>query len=314
MHTFDLSDIQQAAVRIKDKVRRTQLVRNATLSDRLGTNVYLKVEVFQKTGSFKVRGAFNKALTLTEAERSVGLVAVSGGNHAQAVAYVARAMNMRAVILMPSNAPATSVEATRGYGAEVVVTETVHQAFAQIAEYQSKGWTFIHPFDDATVMAGQGTIGLEIVEDLPQVTDVFASIGGGGMFGGVATAIKTLKTSARMFAVETVGANCMQLAFEAGHPVTIPAITSIAKTLGAPSASETTYALAKQYAESLVVVTDAEAMMAVRLILERAKILIEPAAGCNYAAAERLKDRFTPDSHVVLVICGGNFGLQDLSL
>lgn len=312
MLTFDLADIRAARERIQDKVRRTPLIRNATLSERLGTNVYLKIEIFQKTGSFKVRGAFNKALTLTETERAVGLVAVSGGNHAQAVAYVARAIGTRAVILMPNNAPSTSVDAARGYGAEVKLMETVHEAFAKIADYQKEGWTFVHPFDDATVMAGQGTIGLEIMEDLPQVTDVFASIGGGGMFGGVATAIKSMKPEARMFAVETVGANCMQLAFEAGHPVTIPAITSIAKTLGAPSASETTYALAKKYADSLIVVTDAEAMAAVRLILERAKILVEPAAGCNYAAAERMKHRFTQDSHVVLVICGGNFGLEDL--
>ncbi|MGC4072566.1 MAG: threonine/serine dehydratase [Nibricoccus sp.] len=312
MQTFDLADIQAARERIKDKVRRTPLLRNATLSERLGTNVYLKIEIFQKTGSFKVRGAFNKALLLSDAERAVGLVAVSGGNHAQAVAYVARAMGTRAVILMPKNAPKTSMDATRGYGAEVMVMETVHEAFAKVADYQKQGWTFVHPFDDVAVEAGQGTIGLEILEDLPEVTDVFASIGGGGMFGGVATAIKSLKPDVRMFGVETIGANAMQLAFQAGHPVTIPAITSIAKTLGAPAASEGTYALAKRYAEELIVVPDSEAMDAVRLILERAKILIEPAAGCNLAAAERVKDRFTPDSHVVLVICGGNFGLEDL--
>jgi len=312
METFDLDDIRAARERIKDKVRRTPLLRNATLSERLGTNVYLKIEIFQKTGSFKVRGAFNKALTLTEAERNVGLVAVSGGNHAQAVAYVAREMGIPAVILMPKNAPATSMDATRGYGAEVMVMETVHEAFAKVADYQQRGWTFLHPFDDAKVMAGQGTIGLEILDDLPEVTDVFASIGGGGMFGGVATAIKSVKPEVKVYGVETVGANCMRLAFDAGHPVTIPAITSIAKTLGAPSASEATFALAKKYAESLEVMTDAEAMAAVRLILERAKILVEPAAGCTLAAAQRLKSRFTPDSHVVLVICGGNFGLDDL--
>ncbi len=312
METFDLGDIRAARERIKDKVRRTPVTRNATLSQRLGTNVYLKTEIFQKTGSFKVRGAFNKALTLTAAERSVGLVAVSGGNHAQAVAYVAREMGIPAVILMPKNAPSTSVDATRGYGAEVMIMETVHEAFAKVADYQQAGWTFLHPFDDAKVMAGQGTLGLEILEDLPEVTDVFASIGGGGMFGGVATAIKSLKPEVHMYAVETIGANAMQLAFQAGHPVTIPAITSIAKTLGAPSASDSTYALAKKYAEELIVVPDSEAMAAVRLILERAKILVEPAAGCNYAAAERVKDRFTPASHVVLVICGGNFGLDDL--
>ncbi|MEO8025573.1 MAG: threonine/serine dehydratase [Bryobacteraceae bacterium] len=312
MHTFDLAAIQLARESISNMVRRTPLIPSVTLSERLGTNVYLKIEVFQKTGSFKVRGAFNRALALTEAERSTGIVAVSGGNHAQAVAYVSRALGLRSLILMPSNSPRNYVEATQGYGAEVRLVGDVHEAFAAAREYQSQGWAFIHPFDDPMVMAGQGTLGLEIVEDLPNVTDVFVSIGGGGLLGGVATAIKSLKPSVRMWGVETEGANCMSLAFAAGHPVTVDKITSIAKTLGAPSASETTFALAKKYLESLIVVSDAEALAMLRLILERVKILTEPAAACTLAAADRIKSRFTPDNHVVLVLCGGNFGLDDL--
>lgn len=312
MPNLDLASIQEARERIANLVRRTPLIPSVTLSERLGTNVYLKIEVFQKTGSFKVRGAFNKALTLTEAERQAGVVAVSGGNHAQAVGYVSRALGLRSLILMPSSSPRNYVEATRGYGAEVELVGTVHEAFAAAAEYQRQGWAFIHPFDDPIVMAGQGTLGLEVLEDLPQMTDLFVSIGGGGLLGGVATAVKTLKPSVKMWGVETEGADCMARAFAAGRPVTMEKITSIAKTLGAPSASETTFALAQRYLESIAVVSDGDAMTALRLILERVKILTEPAASCTLAAAERLRDRFTRDSHVALVLCGGNFGLENL--
>lgn len=307
-----LAEIQSARERIRGRVARTPLVSSATLSARLGAQVYLKLELFQKTGSFKVRGAFNKTLSVPDGQRGRGLAAVSGGNHAQAVAYVAGQLGLRSVILMPQATPRNYVEATRGYGAEVVLVENSTVAFEKLPSYEADGWTTIHPFDDELVMAGQGTVGLEIVEDLPDVTDVIVSIGGGGFMGGVATAIKSLKPDVRMWGVETEGADAMAKALAAGHPVQLAAITSIARTLGAPSVSERTLMLAQKYLESVTVVPDREAVVALRFLLERAKVLTEPAAACTLAAAERLRDRFTRDSRVVLILCGGNTAVDDL--
>src|SRR5215471_16321468 len=167
--SLTLNDVQQARQRIASCVRRTPLVPSVTLSERLKTNVYVKLEIFQKTGSFKVRGAFNKALSLKPEERGCGVVAVSGGNHAQAVAYVARALDLRSLVLMPENTPRNYVDATRGYGAEIKFVPDAATAFASVASYEKERWAFIHPFDDPLVMAGQGTAGLEILEDVPQV-------------------------------------------------------------------------------------------------------------------------------------------------
>ena len=305
-----LADIQAARERIRSYVHRTPLVTSRTLSRHLGSHVHLKLEIFQRTGSFKPRGAFNKLLSLDG--RPGGVVAVSGGNHAQAVAHAASTLGRRAVILMPSSTPSNYVEATRGYGAEVALTADVHEAFARVADFERQGYASVHPFDDPLVVAGQGTMGLEILEDAPPVTDVIASIGGGGMIAGVAIAIKALRPEVRIWGVETEGADAMAQALAEGRIVELPAITSIARTLGAPAVSEFTLDSARRYLESVTVVPDAEAVDAMKFLLERAKILTEPAAACTLAAARRLRHRFTPDSHVVLLLCGGNVAVADL--
>ena len=307
-----LKDIQSARERIAPAVRRTPLTPSATLSERLNTNVHVKLELFQKTGSFKVRGAFNKALSLTPEERKRGIVAVSGGNHAQAIGYVASALSLRSLVLMPESTPRNYVDATRNYGAEIKFMPSAAAAFAEVGEYEREGWVYIHPFDDPLVMAGQGTIGLEILEDVPQLTDLVLSIGGGGFMTGIATAIKALKPTVRIWGVETEGADCMARSLEAGKIVTLEAITSIARTLGAPAPSARTFEAAQQYLESVTVVPDAEAAEALLFLLERLKVLTEPAASCTLAAADRLREKFTPDCHVVLVLCGGNFAVEDV--
>ena len=308
-----ISAIEQARERISPFVKRTQLERSETLSRQLGTNVYLKYELFQKTGSFKPRGAFNKLLSLNDEEKQKGVVAVSGGNHAQGVAYAAKTLGVDAVICMPENTPQSYLDATRGYGAIVDLNPNIAEAFAAVERYQNEGRSFVHPFDDPLVIAGQGTIGLEILEDCPQVTDVFASIGGGGMASGVAIAVKSAKPDVRMWGVETVGADAMSKALEAGEPVTLPAITSIAKTLGAPAVTERTLNLIRDHYESVTVVTDTEATHALDLIAERLKVVVEPASSCNLAAVEKLRSNFGPDSHVVIILCGGNASLADIA-
>lgn len=308
-----LTEIQNARQRIAPCVRRTPLTASVALSERLRTNVYVKFELFQKTGSFKVRGAFNKALSLPPEDRGLGLVAVSGGNHAQAVAYAARNLGLKSVILMPANTPKNYVDATKSYGAEVRFAADVSAAFAEVADYERQGWAYLHPFDDPMVMAGQGTIGLEILDDVPQVTDIIVSIGGGGLIGGVATAVRALKPTVRVWGVETSGADCMSKSLAAGKAVTLPAITSIARTLGAPAPSDATLAMARDLLENVTVVSDDEALAALRFLLERLKILTEPAASCTLAAADRLREQFTKERHVVLVLCGGNMPVEDLA-
>jgi threonine dehydratase len=309
---MDITAIEQARERIKPYVKRTALEYSQTLSRVLETNVSVKLELFQKTGAFKVRGAFNKLLSLSGEEKSRGVVAVSGGNHAQAVAYASSVLGIDAVILMPETTPRNYIEATLGYGAKVDLQPTIAAAFNEIKRYEAEGRVLVHPFDDALIIAGQGTVGLEILEDLPETTDIFVSIGGGGLAGGVATAVKAAKPDVRIWGVETIGADAMSQAFAAGRPVELAAITSIAKTLGAPSVSPATLDLAQKHLESVTVVPDAEAVEALRFILERLKILTEPAASCTLAAAKRLKNQFTHDSHVVLIFCGGNLSLNDL--
>ena len=310
---LSLGEVQQARARIASCVRRTPLVPSVTLSERLKTNVYVKLELFQKTGSFKVRGTFNKALSMEPQPHDRGLTTVSGGNNALAVAYTARALDLAAIILMPESTPAAVIEAARGYGAEVRFAATAAEAFAQAAELERDGWTYIHPFDDPALMAGQGTIALEILDDVPQMTDLILSIGGGGLMAGVGTVIKALKPLVRIWGVETQGADAMARSLAAGKIVTLEAITSIARSLGAPAPSERTFAMAQQFLESVTVVSDKDALDAARLLLDRLKVLAEPAASCTWAAAGRLQGQFSPGRHVVLLLSGGNTSLEALT-
>jgi len=238
---------------------------------------------------------------------------VSGGNHAQAVAYVARALGLKSLILMPESTPRNYVDATRGYGAEVKFAPNASAAFAAVAQYEKDGWAYIHPFDDPLVMAGQGTVGLEIMEDVPQVTDVIVSIGGGGFMSGVATAVKSLKPSVRVWGVETEGADCMSRSIAASEIITLDSITSVARTLGAPAPTERTLEMAKRLLESITVVPDREAVEAMKFVLERLKVLTEPAASCTLAAADTLRNQFSSERHVVLIFCGGNISVEDVA-
>jgi threonine dehydratase len=309
-----LQDIRAAQQRIAPFVKRTPLVHSQSLSDRFESNFYLKLELFQKTGAFKVRGAFNKILDVmrTSKAESRGVLAVSGGNHGQAVAYAARTLGLKSLLLMPEYTPKNYLEAARGYGAEIITTRNMVDAFERVAGYESEGWAFIHPYDDPLIVAGQGTVGLEILEDAPQVTDVIVSIGGGGLASGLATALKSQKPGVRVWGVETEGADVMSRAWKAGRVVEVEKMTSLAKTLGAPSVCERTLAATQQLLESVTVVSDKEAFTALEYLLERSKIVTELAASCTLAAAERLRQHFTKDHHVVLVMCGGNMSLDEL--
>ncbi len=310
---FALELICRAQDRLRGIVKRTPLIRSEALSALLGAPTYLKLECLQKTGSFKPRGAFNRMIELSEAERKRGVVAVSGGNHAQGVAYAARQLGIAATICMPASTPRNYLDATRGYAAEIVLCPDIRTAFEEAARLQHLGHVLVHPFDDPFVAAGQGTVGLEILEDLPGATRVYVSIGGGGFIGGIATAIRAIKPDAKIIGVETRGADAMAQTLAAGRLVELPAITSIARTLGAPKVSDFTYRLVRELVEEVVVVDDEAAARALFFLLERTKQLTEPAAACCLAAAQQQRAMFTPEDQIVLVLCGGNVSAEDLT-
>ncbi|MDP3407052.1 threonine/serine dehydratase [Bosea sp. (in: a-proteobacteria)] len=308
-----LGDIQAAAARIAGKIRRTPTFYSAGLSARLGVETVVKVESLQLGGSFKVRGCFNKLMGLSEAELARGVVTVSGGNHAIAVALVAKTMGCRALVLMPQNAATFNVEMARGLGAEIELCADSIEAFAKAEDYAAQGMTNVHSYDDPAIIAGHGSLGLEMNNDAGGRLDhVFISIGGGGFAAGVGAAMKGLDPALRIHGVETEGATAMTQALEAGQPVPIRP-TSIARTLGAPFATERTMAAARQFLEDIVIVPDAEAVREITWVLQNGRVLLEPAASCVVAAAMARKELFQPGERVGLVLCGSNVALDDIA-
>jgi threonine dehydratase len=306
-----LGDIQQARLLASSYVRRTPLERQESLSRRLGTNVYLKLELFQKTGSFKPRGAFNQMLHLSPEQRQRGAVAISGGNFAQGAAYAGQVLGVRTLVCMPAYTPRNYIAATQSYGAEVKLAPTFPETFALAQSYQEGGMSLLHPYDNPYQMAGNGVIGLELLEDLPEISDVFISVGGGGLIAGIIVSIMALKPQVRIWAVETEGSETLGEALRLGRVVHIQP-TSLAKTLGGPYIAEDALLLAQQHLAGYVLVSDREAFDAQLYLMERAKVITELAASCTLAAAERVKDRFSPHDHVVLLMCGGNTTLDNL--
>ncbi len=308
-----LPQIEAAAARIAPYVLRTPLLPNRALSELLGTRVSIKYEFLQETSSFKPRGAFNKLLSLTPEQRERGLVAVSGGNHGKAVAFAASVLGLRARIIMFQSTAPSAVAAARAYGAEVELQPTPADGFARAEQLEREGLTYVHPFDDPAIVAGQGTLGLELMADAPDVTDIIASIGGGGMIGGVGTVAKALRPEVRIWGVETEGADAMSQALTAGRVVQLPAVTSLATTLGAPAVCELTMDLVQRYVEEVLVVPDRAAVSDQLWLLNHCKALVEPAAACTLSAARLLRERFGPDRHLVIILCGASISLDELT-
>ena len=306
-----LNDVKAAAEKVSSYVRRTPLWKSETLSKRLGTNVYLKMELFQKTGSFKPRGAFNQMLAREKDVLDKGAVAISGGNFAQGAAYASRVLGVDIIVCMAEDTPKNYVDATRGYSATIDFSRDIQAAFNRYNELAEQGRTALHPFDNHYQMSGAGNVALEIFEDLPEITDLVISIGGGGLISGNTVAIKGLKPQVRVWGVETEGAATMKSAMDAGKVVNIKP-TSMSRTLGSPFVAQDALTIAQEHLEGLLIVSDKQAIDAQQLILERTKVLPELAASCTLAAAEKIKDRFGPDDHLVLLMCGGNESVANL--
>jgi threonine dehydratase len=310
---ISLAAIQRAAGAIAPYIVRTPTLPLSRLSAEMGLPVVGKFELLQHTGSFKVRGAFSRLQQLTENERAAGVVAVSGGNHGLAVAYAARVLGIQASVIMPATAASASVEQVRADGAHLVILDTIAEVFARSVAEVEAGKVLVHPFDDPAVVAGQGTVALELHEDAPEVTDVIASVGGGGMITGVAAALKALDPAIRVWGVETEGADVMTRSLRAGEPVTLDPVTSIATTLGAPTVAPLTLAGVRDLVEEVLVVSDAAAVRGIEMLAASAKVVTEPATGCTWAAALRLRDRLPAGARLALILCGGNAGLDDIA-
>jgi threonine dehydratase len=313
MPPFDvtLADIEAAHARVAPLVRRTPTFESPDVSARLGRRTFLKMEALQLAGSFKVRGVFNKVMALTDAERRRGLVTVSGGNHAIALAKVAGTLGIDALVLMPKVTPRFNLDLTTKYGARIELCEDAAEAFAKAQAYESEGKLFVHPYDDPAIIAGHGTLGLEFLDDAPDLTHVFVSIGGGGFMAGVSAALKARRPGITMYGVETTGAQTMTEALRADEPVTIRA-TSIARTLGAPFATHRTLAAAKAFLKEIVLVEDAPVVADLLWLLQTEKLLCEPAAACVLTAAQRVAPSLPDDAVIGLVLCGSNLSLHDL--
>jgi threonine dehydratase len=306
---LELGDIDRARVRINGRVHVTPTISSTTLSDELGVRLHLKAELFQKTGSFKPRGVFNKLLSLDRADLSRGLVSLSAGNHAAALAYGATAVGAKATIVMPATAMQSKLEATRRYGGEVVQTEG-NLLDACLALQQERDLTLVHPFDDLAIMAGQGTVGLELLEQVPSVDVVVVPVGGGGLISGIAAAVKPQRSSVRVVGVEPEGADAMSRSVEQGAPVHLERIDTIADGLAPPFAGEHTFAHVQHLVDEMVRVTDEDILDALRLLVERCKLTAEPSGAAGMAALISGKVALPAGSTVVCVISGGNVGTK----
>ena len=311
---LSLSDVEAARGRVEGVARHTPLERSRTFSEMSGADVRLKLENFQRTGAFKIRGAMNRIATLSESERDAGVVTASAGNHAQGVALAAQRAGVDATVVMPKFAPVSKVKATRGYGASVRL-EGVDYDEAQAAAHElerQEGRTYVHAFDDPVVMAGQGTLGLEIADDCPELDTVVVPIGGGGLISGVAVAIKERLPDVRVVGVQAEGAASAAKSLEAGEVVEIDSVDTIADGIATRAVGERTLDVMAEYVDEVVAVDDREIALALTLLLERSKTLVEGAGAVALAAV--LSEAFEYDDRetVVAALCGGNIDLNRL--
>ena len=314
METVTLESIQAARQRIGEAIHISPCHLSHHLSEVAGLPVHLKLENLQRTGSFKERGALNKLLTLTDGQRRQGVIAASAGNHAQGVAFHAAALGIRAQIVMPLATPLVKVASTRSFGAEVILHGASYDEACEEAlrRRDEEGRTFIHPFDDPVVISGQGTVALELLEQVPDLEAVVVPIGGGGLIGGIACALKETNPKIRVIGVEPEKLPSMLRAREAGSPVTIAAEATIADGIAVRRAGDVTLPLVTRYVDEIVTVDDEEIASAILTLLEREKTLAEGAGAAALAAILQSKTNLRHRRTVVLV-CGGNIDVTLLA-
>ena len=302
----------EARERLATIAVKTKLIHSSVYSQETGNNVYIKPENLQRTGSFKLRGAYNKISKLTEAEKACGVIAASAGNHAQGVALAAQRLGIKAVIVMPRHTPLIKVEATRQYGAEVVLAGEVYdEAYEKACELQGKhGYVFVHPFDDEDVIEGQGTIALEILEELPNADIILVPVGGGGLISGVAAAAKLKNPQVKIIGVEPEGAASAKAAVEEGKPVALPSVSTIADGAAVKLIGSKNLEYIQNYVDEIVTVSDYELMEAFLLLAEKHKIIGENAGLLSVAGLKKLRVR---GKTVVSILSGGNIDVLTIA-
>ena len=307
-----LDKIYHAAFVLKGIARTTDILSSSSLKP--STHMYLKTENLQVTGSFKVRGAYYKISQLTDEQKKAGVIACSAGNHAQGVALSATKNGIKSVVCMPDGAPISKVEATKGYGAEVVLVPGVYDdAYNKALELQKeKGYTFVHPFDDEDVIAGQGTIGLEILNQLENIDAVVVPIGGGGLISGVAFAIKSLKPEIKVYGVQAANAPSMYESIKKKEQITLDTVSTFADGIAVKHPGDNTFKIVSQYVDEVVTVSEDEIAMAILTLMERQKLIAEGAGATSVAAV--LSDKVPVEGkNVVCVVSGGNIDVNILS-
>ena len=310
-----LDKVYHANYALKEAIRQTDLIYSPVLSKECGCELYLKTENLQVTGSFKVRGAYYKISQLNEEEKLRGVIACSAGNHAQGVALASKKFGIKSIICMPDGAPLSKVEATKSYGAEVVLVPGVYDDAHNRAEElkAKKGYTFIHPFDDEDVIAGQGTIGLEIAEQIKDADAVIVPVGGGGLISGVAFAIKSLNPKIRVYGVQAAGAPSMLNSLEHKKIETLPSVSTVADGIAVKEPGRLTFNLCSRYVDGIVSVTDDQVSAAILALIEKQKMIAEGAGAVALAAALFNKLPDVAGKKVVCLISGGNIDVTILS-
>lgn len=307
-----LESFEQASEIVKQVTQETKLIKSSYFSELTGNKVYLKPENMQRTGAYKVRGAYYKISTLSDEERNKGLITASAGNHAQGVAYAAHKYGVKAVIVMPTTTPLIKVERTKSYGAEVILHGDVYdEACAHALELAEKnGYTFIHPFDDLAVATGQGTIAMEIFKELPLVEYILVPIGGGGLATGVSTLAKLLNPKIKVIGVEPAGANCMQASFAAGKVTTLPTVNTIADGTAVKTPGSKLFPYLQKNLDSIITVPDEDLIVAFLDMVENHKMIVENSGLLTVAA---LKQMNVKDKKIVSILSGGNMDVITMS-
>src|SRR5712691_8892738 len=309
-----LADVERAREIVAPVLHRTPLLSSRALSERTGASAFLKAESLQRTGSFKPRGAVYAVATLSREARERGIVTMSAGNAAQAIAFAARSAGVRVTVAMPETAPKTKVDATRGYGAEVVFAPDVTKLTALVQDIQGRtGAYFLHPYDDAAMIAGHGTCALEVLDDLPEADLFVVGVGGGGLIAGIAVAVAGRRPGARVVGVEPKGANAMRRALDAGQPVRLERVDTIADGLAAPVAGTIPLEIVQRLVADVVTVDDAVIAEGLRFLAARAKLVAEPAGAAATGALLAGAIRVRSGERVVSIVSGGNVDLTRMA-
>ncbi len=308
-----IDDFNNTLSDINKYIHKTPIVSSSSLNKIYNTNIFFKLELFQKTGSFKTRGAINKLLKLSDLERDKGVITISAGNHAQAISWACSQFNIKSKIVMPFDASPSKVEATKSYGGEVILTK--NNMMDECNDIKEKeGLTFIHPFDDIDIILGQGTIGVEIIEKLNNIDYAFISIGGGGLISGIACVLKSINPKIKIIGVEPINSNVMTKSISSNKPETFD--TNINKTLAdglaAPFAGNLTFEFVKKYVDDIINVSENEMIESMRVIIERLKVIPEAAASACFVPILKNKLNIKKNANSIIVLCGGNIDLDKL--